>query len=605
MNHHPSSTDLLVEVERLRQSEANLSAQIRKMTEEHNYDNKRLKDKINSLLNCVNEGKLLQEQVTYLQNSILTAEKEKNEALLKMESAISMSTKQDTELKNLQEKYSSLLETKTELENQLKVWIDKCCSISMESSSTKEINDKKKVISNGDVNINDLKVKLDYEKQKVVELENELKRKNADIAYKEQRISQILGHIDLLEGEKRTFMIEKERFTRNVKLEELENLQSLVNEKTTQCNQLTNAFYELQEQYKIFDTKYRELGAINQKYKETIQNQYIEINQQFNKITEYNNKVKELEDKIKEKNKEIEEINNTFKIFQDIKTLPNAYNLLDEIEDKINKLSQLLGVRENENELEKEFENNNISNGEENIITTNGNSNEIPSEFQNTPKTIVEMIRNNKTGKINKNTINEIPSDDQKSKVLKLEKEVENLLEKLLESENKNISLEKSLEKIRTSTNIYEEIYNDSLEANEAKQIYDINSSQINNYEEIKKPSHIPSYIWEKINLDKNLCLFLKHQQEKLEHLETENDSMHEVYQLFFRKLRDDLQTKIDNGKKIGGDDIIAEILQNNIVSKTNSSEKDDSLLQKEDQQNEKINSINDSYLGTGKIIEL
>lgn len=594
-----------MEVERLRQSEANLSAQIRKMTEEHNYDNKRLKDKINSLLNCVNEGKLLQEQVTYLQNSILTAEKEKNEALIKMQNAISLSTKQDTEIKNLQEKYSSLLLTKTDLENQLKIWIDKCCSITMEGGSTKETTNKNKINSNNDGELNEFQVKVDQQKQKIIDLENELKRKDADIAYKDQRISQILGHIDLLEKDKKVFMIEKERFTRNVKLEELENLQSLVNEKTTQCNQLTNAFYELQEQYKVFDTKYRELEAINQKYKETIQNQSIEVEQQFEKITNFNNKIENLENKIKEKNKKLEELNNTLQIFQDKKILPNAYNLLDEMEDEINKLSQLLGIEEYKNELKNELENDNLLNRKNNIIRIYNNSNEMLSEFQNTPKTIFEMIKQNKTGNKNSNTVCEAPSDNEKSKILRLEREVDNLLEKLLESENKNISLEKSLEKIRTSTNIFEENYNDSLEANEIKQIYNTNSSQINNNEEIKKPSHIPTYIWEKINLDKNLCLFLKHQQEKLEHLETENDSMHEVYQLFFRKLRDDLQTKIDNGKKIGGEEMIAEILQNNIVSKTKSAENEDTLLNKEDKNSEENNSIKENYIGAGKIIEL
>uniref|UniRef100_A0A0N5CDZ2 GRIP domain-containing protein n=1 Tax=Strongyloides papillosus TaxID=174720 RepID=A0A0N5CDZ2_STREA len=598
MNQNLTSTDLLMEVEKLRQSEASLAAEIRKMTEEHNYDNKRLKDKINSLLICVNEGKLLQDQVTYLQNSILTTEREKNEALIKMESAISLSVKQDHEIKDLQQKYSTLLLTKTDLENQLKVWIDKCCSIAMEGGN-KESGNVNKINSNGDINLNDYQIKISQQTQTITELENELKRKNADILYKENRISQILGHIDLLEKELESLMKEKERFTRNVKLEELEELQNVVNEKTRQCDQITNAFYELQEKYKMLDSKYREIEGVCKKYQETLHNANNDFNERFSsKVAEYDNKIKKLQNTIKQKDNKLEKmIKGVNQISSSNKILPTTFDILDEMEGNINKLSELLSIQRSDGGDKKGIENDNSFKMMENKL--NHTSIETAPDYEITPKAMNSTIEND--------TPSDLQIDENKLKVLQLERKVENLIEKLLESENKSISLEMSLEKLRSQPYIYDEASNNYLGVNERKQIQNNNPSQTSTHEEIKKPPHIPLYIWEKINVDRNLCLFLKHQQEKLEHLETENDSMHEVYQLFFRKLRDDLSKSIENGSNIVDSDIISKILQNHSDSTKEifQEEEENSQSQDEEENSKNLNSIKECFNGTGKIIEI
>uniref|UniRef100_A0A0K0EVL8 GRIP domain-containing protein n=1 Tax=Strongyloides venezuelensis TaxID=75913 RepID=A0A0K0EVL8_STRVS len=601
INQNLTSTDLLMEVEKLRQSEASLAAEIRKMTEEHNYDNKRLKDKINSLLICVNEGKLLQDQVTYLQNNILTTEREKNEALIKMENAVSLSIKQDLEIKDLQQKYTTLLLTKTDLENQLKVWIDKCCFIAMEGGN-KESGNVNKINSNGDINLNDYQIKISQQTQTITELENELKRKNADILYKENRISQILGHIDLLEKELESLMKEKERFTRNVKLEELEGLQNIVSEKTKQCDQITNAFYELQEQYKILDSKYREIEGVCKRYRESLHNANNDFNERFSsKVTEYDNKIKGLQSTIKEKDNQLEEMEKIFRKVNQIpsssKILPTTLDILDEMERNINKLSELLSIQICEGGNKKGVENGNSFNEMESKL--NHSSIETSPDYEISSKTINSTKEDD--------TSSDLLIDENKLKVLQLERKVENLIEKLLESENKSIVLEMSLEKLRSQPYIYDEASNNFLGVNERKQIQNNNPSQTNTHEEIKKPPHIPLHIWEKINIDRNLCLFLKHQQEKLEHLETENDSMHEVYQLFFRKLRDDLSKSIENGSNIVDNDIVSKILQNHSDSAKENSQEEKGIRQSqnEEENSKNLNSINECFNGTGKIIEI
>uniref|UniRef100_A0A0N4ZXQ6 GRIP domain-containing protein n=1 Tax=Parastrongyloides trichosuri TaxID=131310 RepID=A0A0N4ZXQ6_PARTI len=556
-----SSSDLSLEVEKLRQSEANLSAQIRKMTEEHNYDNKRLKEKINSLLNCVNEGKLLQQQVTYLQNSILTAEKEKNEALGKMRSFFEANNKKEAEIKDLQEKYSLLLSTKTDLENQLKVWIDKCCAISMESGKDAKIGSKE--IQNGDINLKNYQNKYDKQKQIIVELENNLKLKNADIAYKEHRLSQILGHIDLLEKEKEVFMKERERFTTNVKLEELEHLKNLLEEKCVHYDQLSKSYYVLQEKYNCINEKCKAVEEINTKNKLVIEDQLKNINEQSNLLINHNSIIGSLKNQMEEKDIEIEKLKREINLYCQNSSCnglsPTLVKLLFEMETNIDKLSYILG-----------YENNSLNSS---------------NEDENCPQTIYNLIKQLKSENIN---------NIQKSKVERLEKEIDNLIEKLLESENKSISLEMSLEKLREAP-----IKNECDLKNTEINVYmqNVKTSQNNNYDEIKKPSDIPLFIWEKINNDKDLCLFLKHQQERLEHLETENDSMHEVYQLFFRKLREDLSTKVENVRNIVGESIITEILQNDVVSKSMSIEEDD---------NKNVNEEGTLFTDdVGKIIEI
>uniref|UniRef100_A0AC35U722 HAP1 N-terminal domain-containing protein n=1 Tax=Rhabditophanes sp. KR3021 TaxID=114890 RepID=A0AC35U722_9BILA len=55
------------------------------------------------------------------------------------------------------------------------------------------------------------------------------------------------------------------------------------------------------------------------------------------------------------------------------------------------------------------------------------------------------------------------------------------------------------------------------------------------------EPVYLSPELQEKVNKDNDIKCYIKRQQERLEHLELENDSMHELYQLLFCKMRSEL----------------------------------------------------------------
>uniref|UniRef100_A0A0K0F6R2 Uncharacterized protein n=1 Tax=Strongyloides venezuelensis TaxID=75913 RepID=A0A0K0F6R2_STRVS len=95
-------------------------------------------------------------------------------------------------------------------------------------------------------------------------------------------------------------------------------------------------------------------------------------------------------------------------------------------------------------------------------------------------------------------------------------------------------------------------------EINELKEREDVMKMEIGSLK-LQLSTKNQKALFERINDDPELKKYFNNQQMKLEHLEIENDSMHEMYQLMFKKIKDQLgREKCNNNEEICDDNILS-----------------------------------------------